>query len=238
MLIVLSHWYEIKIRFFYLIFSFIFTLVVSYFYSEVILYFYVVPFISEFKEKKFIFTDLSEGFSSCLSVSFNTSILLSFALIVYSINSFLIIGLYKKEYFVLKSIYISSGLSLMFSFYIYKSFILPSIIFFFGHFESSKLFELSLEAKISDYLELIFSSFYLTSFALQLPVILFFLMRFNKIKVLFFIRRRKESTVFIFVLGALFSPPDILTQMLIVFPLSLLLEISILFFMIVEEYSF
>jgi len=197
----------------------------------------VAPFMSEFEEKKFIFTDLSEGFSSCLSVSFNTSILLWFVLIVYSINSFLISGLYKKEYFILKSIFMLSSLSLMFSFYAYNLFILPSIISFFGHFEDSKLFELSLEAKIFDYLKLVFSSFYSISFILQLPVILFFLICSNKIKISFFITRRKESTVFIFVLGALFSPPDILTQMLIVFPLSLLLEVSILFFMIVEEYN-
>jgi len=238
MLVVLSHWYELKIRFFYLIISFVFTLVVSYFYSEVILYFYVAPFINEFEEKKFIFTDLSEGFSSCLSVSFNTSILLWFILIVHSVNSFLICGLYKKEYFILKSIFVLFSLSLIFSFYTYNLFILPSIISFFGHFESSKLFELSLEAKISDYLKLVFSCFYVISFTFQLPVIFFFLIYSNKIKVSFLMTKRKESIVFIFVLGALFSPPDILTQMLIVFPLLLLLEVSILFFMIVEEYSF
>ena len=237
MLVVLDHWYEMKIRLFYLIISFFFTFAVSYFYSEVLMYFYVAPFVSKFEDKRFIFTSLSEGFSSYLLVSLNASMLLTFVLVVYSINSFLICGLYKKEYFILKSIFVLSSLSLTFSFLLYNAFILPSIIFFFGHFEDSKLFELSLEAKISDYLKLVLSWFFWISFILQLPVIIFFLIRFNKTKVSFFVTRRKESFILIFVLGALFSPPDVLTQLLIVFPLLLLLEVSIFLYMIIEEYG-
>ena len=103
MLSIVNHWYELKLRFLYLIFSFILTFVVSYFYSDILMYFYVLPFISKFEQKRFIYTNLSEVFSSCLLVSLNITVVTTVLLSLYSIFCFLKPGLYKKEFYILKT---------------------------------------------------------------------------------------------------------------------------------------
>ena len=72
MLSIVNHWYELKLRFLYLIFSFILTFVVSYFYSDILMYFYVLPFISKFEQK--IHLQIYQVFSSCLLVSLNITV--------------------------------------------------------------------------------------------------------------------------------------------------------------------
>ena len=51
--------------------------------------------------------------------------------------------------------------------------VLPGVISFFTHFESSRLFELTLEAKISDYLELVLQCLFWVSLVFQTPVAIF-----------------------------------------------------------------
>ena len=237
MLSIVNHWYELKLRFLYLIFSFILTFVVSYFYSDILMYFYVLPFISKFEQKRFIYTNLSEVFSSCLLVSLNITVVITVLLSLYSIFCFLKPGLYKKEFYIFKTslkLLISSILiSISFVYLI----IFPGVIKFFIHFENFNFFDLSLEAKILDYLELAFSCLFWISFIFQVPIVVFLLIYFNLITINFFISWRKECILICFIFGALFSPPDVLTQLLIACPLWIFLESVILFFLVIDEYN-
>ena len=97
MLIILNHWYEVKIRLFYTIFSFMTTFTISYLYSDILMYFFVLPFVNKFDTKKFIFTNLSEAFSSCLLISLNFGSLLTSFVLIWMLLCFLKSGLYQKE---------------------------------------------------------------------------------------------------------------------------------------------
>ena len=114
--------------------------------------------------------------------------------------------------------------------------ILPSLVKFFGYFEFSKLFELSLEAKISDYLNLISKCFFWVSLSFQLPLLIFMFLYSNVISFTSVFRKRKEFIVFFCILGALLSPPDVWTQMLIAFLFCALTETTFLFFILTHEY--
>jgi sec-independent protein translocase protein TatC len=237
MLIILNHWYEVKIRLFYTIFSFMTTFTISYLYSDILMYFFVLPFVNKFDTKKFIFTNLSEAFSSCLLISLNFGSLLTSFVLIWMLLCFLKSGLYQKELKIIRLSMKLFVLSTIFCLVFVYFLIIPGMISFFGQFESSKLFELTLEARIFDYLNLILNCFFWVSFVLQLPTMFFLLIYFNIIKINLFLHRRKELIVFCFILGALFSPPDILTQLLIAFPLLVLSEIAILFFIAIDEYT-
>ena len=153
MLVIVNHWHEIRIRFFYTIFSFVCTFVVSYGFSDILMYLYVLPFLDKLNDKKFIFTNLSEAFSGCLLVSFHTAFVPTCVLFVYTLFCFLRPGLYKKELYTLKFMFRLLILCFLISAVLIYEFILPSVIGFFVNFESSRLFELTLEAKILDYLK-------------------------------------------------------------------------------------
>ena len=236
MLIIFSHWCEIKVRCFYLFVSFSFTLVVSYLYSEVIMYVCTLPFTERFEDKKFIFTSLSEGFSSCLLISINFSLIFTLVLTISMVFSFLIPGLYKKEFYVLKLGLKLSSANLLGAFLFVHFLILPSIIKFFGYFEFSRLFELSLEAKIFDYLDLISKCFFWVSLSFQLPLLIFMFLYLNVINVNSIIKKRKEFIFIFCILGALFSPPDIFTQILIALFFWVLIEMTVLSFILADEY--
>ena len=45
MLIILNHWYELKLRLVYVLVSFLVTFITSYLYSDILMYIYVFPFI-------------------------------------------------------------------------------------------------------------------------------------------------------------------------------------------------
>ena len=85
MLIILNHWYELKLRLVYVLVSFLVTFITSYLYSDILMYIYVFPFVLRFAEKKFIFTNLGEAFSSCLSISLNISLMVTFVFFIYSV---------------------------------------------------------------------------------------------------------------------------------------------------------
>ena len=237
MLVIVNHLSEIKTRVLYLLFSFIFTFLIGYSYSDVMMFICVLPFITKFSDKRFIYTDLSEAFSSCLMISFNVSTFFTFLFFIYEVFSFLKPGLYKRELrivkFSLQLLFVSSIVAI---FFVYQLF-LPGMISFFSHFESLQLFSLVLEAKIFEYLYLVLNCLLWISLLFQLPSLIFLLLYLKFIDITSILLRRKECILLCFVCGAMFSPPDILSQLLIAFPLWLFLEIIILLFMIIDRYK-
>ena len=63
----------------------------------------------------------------------------------------------------------------------------------------------------------------------QLPLISIFLTKIGIVTPLFLSRKRRHAIVFIFILAAIFTPPDIITQSLMAIPLLVLYEIGIIF---------
>lgn len=237
MLIIFNHLYEIKLRLIYVVLAFIITFMTAYLYSDILMYIYVSPFVLTFDEKKLIFTNLVEAFFSCLSISLNISLSVSFFFFIYSLFSFFKPGLYEKELHLSKLITKLFITNLCFSICFVYFIVLPGVINFFIHFESSRLFELSLEAKISDYLELVLQCIFWINIIFQMPVVIFLCLYLNIIDVTSLIGRRKELIILCFIAGALLSPPDVFTQLLIALPLWILLEIAILIFIVIDEYS-
>ena len=56
-----------------------------------------------------------------------------------------------------------------------------------------------------------------------------FLTKIKIVSPMFLAKRRKEAIVFVFILAAFLTPPDVITQVLMAIPLIILYEISIIF---------
>lgn len=108
---------------------------------------------------------------------------------------------------------------------------------FFSYFESFSLFELTLEAKIFDYVGFTLNLIYLLTIVFQIPLIVPFLIFMRVIRVDYLLMKRKELTFLFFVLGALLSPPDLLSQLFIAIPLFLFMELLLFFLILSTEYD-
>jgi sec-independent protein translocase protein TatC len=89
--------------------------------------------------------------------------------------------------------------------------------------------------KVSEYLSLIMTLIFAFGICFQLPVVLTLLARAGLIDSVFLKGKRKYAIVFVFILAAVLTPPDVISQFALAIPTLLLYEASILSVRMVEK---
>ena len=221
-----------------LIFCFIFLIsifIISFFYSEKITNILTYPLydaVGDKENKRMIFTGLPEVFVSYLKISLFSSFLVSFPFFIIQMSLFISPALYKKE----KKFFIPLFYSIPFLFYIgvlfSYFFLIPIIWDFFVSFEnlkSSNYFSIELESKFNEYIRLTMYLLFSTGFAFLFPIFLLFLAKLKIINAEILRNNRKYYFIGILIFGAVFTPPDIISQLGIAIPLFIFFELSIYF---------
>ena len=228
-----DHFRELRNR---LIFCFIFLIsifIISFFYSEKITNILTYPLydaVVDKENKRMIFTGLPEVFVSYLKISLFSSFLVSFPFFIIQMSLFISPALYKKE----KKFFIPLFYSIPFLFYIgvlfSYFFLIPIIWDFFVSFEnlkSSNYFSIELESKFNEYIRLTMYLLFSTGFAFLFPIFLLFLAKLKIINSEILRNNRKYYFIGILIFGAVFTPPDIISQLGIAIPLFIFFELSI-----------
>ena len=94
---------------------------------------------------------------------------------------------------------------------------------------------ITLLPKVSDYLSLIMGLIFAFGICFQLPVVLTLLARVGIIDSTFLIEKRRYAIVIVFVIAAVLTPPDIISQFALAIPTLMLYEASIFAVKIVEK---
>lgn len=233
-----GHFGELKKRLFYILFFFFLSFTICYYFVEDIYNFLLVPLneIWSNADKKLIYTDLTEFFFSYLRLSYYGAVFLTLPFLACQIYIFIAPGLYKKEKKAIFPFLITSPILFFLGAVFVYYFIFPLAWKFFLSFEQNyqNILPIRLEAKVSEYLNIVVNMIIAFGIAFQLPIILVLLAKIDLITVEQLKRTRKLAIVFIFIVAAILTPPDVISQIGLAIVMLLLYELSII---IVKRYS-
>ena len=200
--------------------------VLCYFFSEQMFRILVLPLKSNMPEgDRLIFTNLPEMFFVYIKTAFIGGILLSSPLLFYELWMFVAPGLYHKEKkyvipFVICSTILFVG-GALFGYFV----VFPFGFKFFLGFANDTIQALpSAKQYFSFAIKLLFAF----GVVFELPVVSFFLSKVGLVTPELLKAKRKYALLLTFVLAAILTPPDVVTQMMMAGPLIILYEISIL----------
>lgn len=176
-------------------------------------------------ELPLITRELGEQFFMGITVSLYIGVIASFPYIFYEFWKFIKPGLYETEVKVANRLIGATSflfiLGVAFGYYI----IAPFAISFLGSYSVGT--EAVNSPTLSSYVS------YLTMFtipvglAFELPIVVYFLARIGLIGPQIMKKYRREAFLVIFIIAAIITPPDALTQILVGIPMYILYEISI-----------
>lgn len=209
------HFLEIRIRFFFGIFSVLLCFFTAYCFSFELLYLFVQPF---FAPKIFIFTDLTEALSTTMKVCFIYSMVVSLPYFIYQIWCFLIPSLLIVERKKIKGFLALSFFLFFFSHFFLYFHLLPEIFYFLFTFEIKKeLLTIQLEARINSYVEFTFYIYCLFFLFFQIPLLFVILFINNIVTPVHLSKFRKYYIFCSLLVAALLSPPEVVSQLYIAF---------------------
>jgi sec-independent protein translocase protein TatC len=204
---------------------------VSFYFADKILAFLAQPLIRAFPpgEGKLVYTKLYEAFFVEVRVAFFAAFFLAFPVIANQIWAFVAPGLYAKEkraflpFLVATPVLFISGGALAYYFVMPKAF-----EFFLGY--QGNLGGIQQEAlpAIGDYLSLVMHFILAFGISFLLPVLLMLLERAGLVTRQQLSGGRRYAVLIAFVIAAVATPPDVLSQFMLAVPLILLYELSLI----------
>ena len=239
----LDHLIELRTRLLWSILAFIVAFFACYAVAEPIYGFLVQPLADvlaklEGGNQRMIFTALTEAFFTQIKVAFFAAIFVSFPIVGTQIWMFVAPGLYKHEKkAILPFLIISPVLFVLGAALVYYIIIPLAWDFLLGFQTTAEetALPIELEAKVGEYLNLIMRLMLAFGISFQLPVLLVLLARVGIVTGEGLAKRRRYAIVGVFCFAAVITPPDVISQIGLAFPLIILYEISIYFCKIAEK---
>lgn len=231
---ILEHVTELRNRLLWAVGAFFIGTFISYHFAKDIYGFLVKPLADAMEaaggNQRMIYTDLTEAFFTYLKVSMFAGGFFTFPFLMLQIWLFVSPGLFPKERKAVLPFLVASPTLFMMGGAIVYYIVLPLAWKFFLSFQSSAdetVLPIMLEAKVGDYLNLVMVLIFAFGICFQLPVVLAFLAKAKVINAKTLVSKRRYAIVGIFVVAAILTPPDVISQFSLAVPLLALYEISI-----------
>lgn len=181
--------------------------------------------------QRLIYTDLTEAFFTYVKVAVFAGCFLTFPFVATQLWLFISPGLYKREKKAVLPFMIAAPVMFFLGGALVYYFVIPNAWKFFLSFQSmggDTVLPIQLEARVSDYLSLVMVLIFAFGLAFQMPIILALLAKAGVITADWLAKKRRYAIVLIFIVAAIITPPDVISQISLAIPLMILYEMSIL----------
>ena len=225
----MQHFSELRRRILWTAVVFVLAFVFGWVISDFVEAFLSAPLISVWENAALLYTEISDGLMIQFSLATLVALIITTPVLLWNIWAYIAPGLHKNEKQFLIPIFLFSPLLFVlgaaFAFYV----LFPFVFKFFIEINESASVPTVLLPSIKGYLAFSIGLLKVFGLAFQLPLVLVGLNRVGLLSKQSAIKSRRYVIIGVFILAAMLTPPDILSQILLAVPMLLLFEISLLF---------
>lgn len=171
-----------------------------------------------------IATDVSSPFLTPIKLTLAVAIVVSMPMILYQLWAFVAPGLYRHERRMIVPLLISSTV-LFYAGMAFAYFVVFPVAF--GFFVHTVPKGVTMMTDIKSYLDFVYSMFFAFGIAFELPVALILLAWMGVIDPHSIAKKRPYVVLWVFIVAAFLTPPDVFSQVFLAIPMLILFEIGL-----------
>jgi sec-independent protein translocase protein TatC len=233
----IEHLIELRRRLIWSLGGFFVAFLVCFFFAKRLFNILVVPFKwatqwahLDPSKVELIYTAPQEFFFTQVKLAMFGGMVIAFPLIATQIYKFIAPGLYRNERAAFLPFLIASPILFLMGACLVYFFFTPMVMWFFLSMQqvgSGDNVQISLLPKVSEYLSLIMTLIFSFGLVFQLPVVTSLMTRVGMLSSKGLAEKRKWAIVIAFVVAAVLTPPDPMSQIGLALPTIILYEVSI-----------
>lgn len=227
----ISHLIELRNRLLRIVLGFVLVFIGLFPFANKIYALLAAPMLAKLPEGgQMIATAVTTPFFVPMKVAMMAAFIISLPHTLYQIWAFVAPGLYSHEKKLMVPVIAASTLLFIIGMAFAYFAVFPTV---FGFVVGSAPAGVAVMTDISEYLDFVMTLFMAFGLAFEVPIAVVLIARFGWVSVEQLKEARSYVVVGAFILGAIFTPPDIISQFMLAVPLWLLYELGI----IVARYS-
>jgi sec-independent protein translocase protein TatC len=173
-----------------------------------------------------IVTDVTGSFFVPMKVTFMAAFVIALPVVIYQIWAFIAPGLYQHEKKLILPLVVSTYILFLVGMSFAYFLVFPTVFSFMVKYNAPLGADMSTD--IDNYLSFAMTTFLAFGFTFEVPVVVVVLVRFGIVTLAKLKEWRPYVIVGAFVVAAVVTPPDIMSQLLLAVPLCVLFEFGLL----------